>query len=94
MEFNKKTLLKTIDLTKRFGGLVVMNQLSMSVAEGEVHGLLGPNGAGKSTLIKVLTGVYSKDEGSIHLKGKGEVQIHSPQDAQKNTFFSFISSFL
>ncbi|MBQ9030486.1 MAG: ABC transporter ATP-binding protein [Parasporobacterium sp.] len=65
MEFQKKTLLKTVDLTKRFGGLVVMNKLNMQVTEGEVHGLLGPNGAGKSTFFNLVTGVLKPTSGKI-----------------------------
>ena len=48
--------------------------------EGEIHALMGENGAGKSTLIKVLTGVYEKDEGQIFLKGLNKpAVIHSPR---------------
>lgn len=56
--------------------------VDFTLRKGEIHALMGENGAGKSTLIKVLTGVYAKDDGSIALEGK-EVAIHSPQDAQK-----------
>ena len=65
MEFRRKTLLRTEELTKRFGGLVVMNKLSMAVHEGEVHGLLGPNGAGKSTFFNLVTGVLKPTSGKI-----------------------------
>ena len=57
--------------------------MDFTLREGEIHALMGENGAGKSTLIKVLTGVYEKDNGEIFLKGKeGAVSIRSPQDAQ------------
>ncbi len=71
-------------ICKSFPGVRALSNVDFSLNEGEIHALMGENGAGKSTLIKVLTGVYSKDEGTITMKDKGEVQIHSPQDAQKN----------
>ncbi len=71
-------------ICKSFPGVRALSNVDFALNEGEIHALMGENGAGKSTLIKVLTGVYTKDEGCIRLKGKGEVQIHSPQDAQKN----------
>jgi simple sugar transport system ATP-binding protein len=70
-------LLEVKNLTKRFGGLVAVNNVSMEVKEGEVVGLLGDNGAGKSTLIKMISGVYHPDGGQIFFKGK-EVKIDSP----------------
>jgi ABC-type sugar transport system ATPase subunit len=73
-------LLEVRNIVKRFGGLVAVNDVSLGVAAGEVVGLLGDNGAGKSTLIKVISGVYRPDEGSIHFRGK-EVGIGSPMDA-------------
>ena len=79
-----KRLLEMHGICKSFPGVRALSNVDFFLNEGEIHALMGENGAGKSTLIKVLTGVYSKDEGSIQLKGKGEVQIHSPQDAQKN----------
>ncbi len=59
-----------------------MQNVDFTLCEGEIHALMGENGAGKSTLIKVLTGVYGKDEGEISLSDQA-VAIHSPQDAQR-----------
>ena len=67
---------------KSFPGVRALNNVDFKLRCGEIHALMGENGAGKSTLIKVLTGVYIMDEGSIRLDGK-PVLIHSPQDAQK-----------
>lgn len=58
------------DITKRFPGVVALNKINFDVCPGEVHVLLGENGAGKSTLMKVLSGAYKPDEGSIVLNGK------------------------
>ena len=70
-------------IKKEFPGVKALQNVDFSLNKGEIHALMGENGAGKSTLIKVLTGVYGKDGGTISLQGKGEVQIHSPQDAQR-----------
>ncbi len=70
-------------IEKSFPGVKALRNVDFTLCEGEIHALMGENGAGKSTLIKVLTGVYGKDAGTISLKEKGEVQIHSPQDAQQ-----------
>ncbi|MCR5179588.1 MAG: sugar ABC transporter ATP-binding protein [Lachnospiraceae bacterium] len=70
-------------IDKVFPGVRALQGVDFSLNEGEIHALMGENGAGKSTLIKVLTGVYVRDGGTISLKDHGEVQIHSPQDAQK-----------
>ncbi len=77
-----KILLEMKNIYKTFGTVKALQDVQFKLAEGEVHALMGENGAGKSTLIKVLTGVYSKDEGEVILDGKA-VAIHSPQDAQK-----------
>ncbi len=62
---------------------MALNNVDFTLRRGEIHALMGENGAGKSTLIKVLTGVYEKDGGSIWVEGSdGEARIHSPQDAQ------------
>lgn len=71
-------------ISKTFYSVKALQKVDFTLREGEIHALMGENGAGKSTLIKVLTGVYTKDEGEIFLKGKeGPVHIKSPDDAQK-----------
>ena len=82
MEENR--VLEMRGINKSFPGVKALQNVDFNLGKGEIHALMGENGAGKSTLIKVLTGVYSKDSGTISLQGKGEVAIHSPQDAQKN----------
>ena len=83
MSQENRELLQMKDIRKQFPGVLVLNDVDFSVGYGEVHALMGENGAGKSTLIKVLTGVYTKDEGHIYLKGmEKEAVIRSPQDAQ------------
>ena len=80
----EKTVLEMKNIHKSFPGVKALQGVDFSLCEGEIHALMGENGAGKSTLIKVLTGVYGKDEGQIFLKGRDKaVIIRSPQDAQK-----------
>lgn len=77
-------VLQMKNIHKSFPGVRALQGVDFTLRKGEIHALMGENGAGKSTLIKVLTGVYSKDEGDIFLDGhQGSVAIHSPQDAQK-----------
>ena len=66
-----------------FPGVRALNKVDFTLRRGEIHALMGENGAGKSTLIKVLTGVYFMDEGSVSIEGKPAV-IHSPSDARKH----------
>ena len=58
-------LLETLNLSKSFGGLQAINNVSLSVKENTVHGLIGPNGSGKSTFFNLITGVYQPDKGSL-----------------------------
>jgi ribose transport system ATP-binding protein len=74
-------LLQLKSVTKAFPGVIALDGVDFSVLGGEVHGLVGENGAGKSTLIKILMGVYQKDEGEITLDGT-PVEITNPLDAQ------------
>jgi branched-chain amino acid transport system ATP-binding protein len=64
------TVLDVKNVTKRFGGLVAVKNLTMSLSQGELYGLIGPNGAGKTTIFNLLTGVYDPTEGTIELEGK------------------------
>jgi ABC-type sugar transport system ATPase subunit len=75
-------LLSVRNMSKIFGGLVAVDDVSLDVRRGEVVGLLGDNGAGKSTLIKCVSGVYQAEEGEIVLEGK-PVAFASPMDARR-----------
>ena len=74
-------LLQMTNIHKRFPGVKALSDVSLRLFSGEVHALMGENGAGKSTLIKVLTGVYSIDEGTVEMEGN-PINIHSPLESQ------------
>ena len=74
-------LIEMRDISIAFGGIKAVDHASIDLHPGEVVGLLGHNGAGKSTLIKVLSGAYKRDAGSIHIEGS-EVAINNPRDAK------------
>ncbi len=72
-------------ISKFFPGVRALHNVDFTLRKGEIHALMGENGAGKSTLIKVLTGVYSKDDGEIRVEGKDEPIVNrSPEEAQEN----------
>ena len=70
------------DIDKSFPGVHALDHVNFEVKRGEVHALMGENGAGKSTLMKILTGVYTKDAGTVLVDGK-EVNYKNPQEAEK-----------
>ena len=76
-----EVILTMKDIDKSFPGVHALDHVNFEVKRGEVHALMGENGAGKSTLMKVLTGIYQKDSGSITYKGK-ETEFHNTKEAQ------------
>jgi len=74
------TILEVRDVSKSFSGVRVLEHVSFKVARGEVRVVVGENGAGKSTLMKIISGVYKKDEGEIFFEGR-PMQFHSVEKA-------------
>ena len=81
-----RTIVEMDNIVKSFAGIKALNDVHLDLREGELHALMGENGAGKSTLMKILTGVYSKDSGTIKLASEDgslkEVEIKTPLQAQ------------
>lgn len=63
------SLLKARGVSKRFGGLLAINEVSLFIEEKEIYGLIGPNGAGKTTFFNLLTGLYAPDSGEFYFNG-------------------------
>ena len=79
---NAQYRLEMQNISKWFGGIHALSDVSVQVEPGEIHALIGENGAGKSTLIKILSGAYTRDTGTICIDGK-EASIATPLDAKK-----------
>ena len=75
-------VLQTIDLQKRFGGIVATNDVSLSIEKGARHALIGPNGAGKTTVINLLTGVLRPTAGRILLEGRDITDLEAYKRVQ------------
>lgn len=75
-------VLEAVRVSKRFPGVVALDEVSFALRAGEIHALVGENGAGKSTLIKLLTGVHRPDGGELRL-GEAPVSFHRPYEAQQ-----------
>ena len=71
------------NVSKFFGGICAVNNVSLEIRKGTIHALMGENGAGKSTLMKMLCGIISTDKGTIKLDGK-QVKLHSLIEAQEH----------
>jgi ABC-type sugar transport system ATPase subunit len=76
-----KVVLTAESMTKKFPGVIALNEVSFEIRAGEVHALMGENGAGKSTLMKVLSGIYNPDGGAIYYQGE-RVTFASPKEAR------------
>ena len=75
-------ILKLTKINKAFPGVKALTDVDLTVRKGEVLALVGENGAGKSTLMKILSGAYKKDSGTIEFEGR-EVEIHSPKQSEE-----------
>ena len=80
-ENTQRTLLEVQELTRRFPGVLALNQVAFDVRAGEVHALVGENGAGKSTMINILAGVLQPSGGKVLLDGT-PIVFHNPADTQ------------
>jgi len=77
---SEELILRTENICKSFNGIQVLKDVNLEIRKGEIHALMGENGAGKSTIIKIITGIYTKDDGEIYINGE-HVEINNRQDA-------------
>jgi len=70
MQHTEDALLSAASISKQFGGLSALSDVSLHIRRGEIYGLIGPNGAGKTTLFNVITGLYQPSSGRFHFNGK------------------------
>jgi ABC-type branched-subunit amino acid transport system ATPase component len=82
-------VLQTRNLTKRFGGIVASNNVSLSIEQGARHALIGPNGAGKTTLINLLTGFLEPSNGEVFLKGDNVTRLAQHQRVKRGLVRTF-----
>jgi ABC-type branched-subunit amino acid transport system ATPase component/ABC-type branched-subunit amino acid transport system permease subunit len=66
---DNRPVVKIVNVTKTFGGLTALSNVSLTIKLGEIQALIGPNGAGKTTLVNVITGLYPPDAGDVHIDG-------------------------
>ncbi|MFZ7944565.1 MULTISPECIES: ABC transporter ATP-binding protein [Bacillaceae] len=86
---NNSAILTVTNLSKAFGGVKAVNNLSFSVTENNIHAIIGPNGAGKSTLFNLITGVITPDEGKIKLVNQNITALRPDIIAQKGVSRTF-----
>jgi ribose transport system ATP-binding protein len=77
----QRPIVRMESISKKFGPVTALDNVSFDLRPGEVHALMGENGAGKSTMMKILTGIYSKDGGTVELEGEVR-DFRTPKDAQ------------
>ena len=81
-KYMSEYMIEMKNITKRFPGIVAVDNVTIQIKKGEIYALLGENGAGKSTLMSILFGMYEPDAGEIYVRGKKEM-IYSPSYASK-----------
>ena len=74
-----KYILTAREVTKRFGGLVAVNKMSVNIERGRIFSIIGPNGAGKTTFFNAISGLYHCDEGAIEFEGQRIETLHPYQ---------------
>src|SRR4029453_9432474 len=72
-------LLEVNGLTKKFGGLTAVNDVSINIEQGSLYAIIGPNGAGKTTLFNLLTGIYKPTSGTIAFNGRSLIGLRPDQ---------------
>ena len=82
-------LLETTDVVKRFGGLVAVNKISISLEQGRIASIIGPNGAGKTTFFNTLTGIYKPDEGQINFNDRSLIGLRPDQVSERGISRTF-----
>jgi len=82
-------VLEVQNLTKRFGGLVAVDDVTFNISEGEILGLIGPNGAGKTTVFNLITGIYAPDQGDLRFFGESLVGLRPHQITEKGIARTF-----
>lgn len=86
---NRSPILEAKDLTRRFGGLMAVNQVSFAVQQHEIFGLIGPNGAGKTTLFNLITGLLAPSSGQLLYQGQNISQLRPHRIAAKGIARTF-----
>lgn len=83
MSFNlpapKDALLAAVDVTMRFGGIIAVNEMNISLPKGSICGIIGPNGAGKTTIFNILSGFYTPTEGDVFFQGRSVKKLEPNQ---------------
>ena len=87
MDQTGDTLLEFCSLTKRFGGTLAVDDVSLALPQGEILALLGENGAGKSTVIKMLAGIHAPDSGRILFRGEPYHHLRAARGARQSVAF-------
>ena len=81
-----ETILRISNVSKSFGGVQVLENVTFTVIKGNRHALIGPNGAGKTTLFNVISGIHEPDEGSVSFEGNDLTQVPSRKRIKKGLF--------